>query len=99
MRRIIVRNASERKTSRATRTRARGALTREQKRLAKLGKVGMFDFEFTLVKDRKSPDQPSQIIKEISIRTDSYDEAVEYAQLHTPVGHQGLIDGLSVICR
>lgn len=98
-RRIIVKSANERKTSRATRARARGGLTREQKRIAKLGKVGMFDFEFTLIKDRKAPGQSSRVIKEVSIKTDSYDEAVEYAHIHTPEGHQGLIDGRSVICK
>ena len=98
-RRIIVKGSNERKMSCATRTRARGGLTREQKRIAKLGKVGMFDFEFTLIKDRKAPGQSSRVIKEVSIKTDSYDEAVEYARLNTPVGHQGLIDGQSVVCR
>ena len=99
MRRIIIRNTSERKTSRATRTRARGGLTREQKRIAKLGRVGMFDFEFTLIQDRSAPGKPSRIVKEITIKTDSYDEAVEYARIHTPPGHQGLIDGTSVVCK
>ena len=99
MRRIIVKNKSERKTARATRTRARGGLTREQKRIAKLGKVGMFDFEFTLIKDRKVPGQSSRVIKEVMIKTDSYDEAVEYARINTPAGHQGLIDGQSVVYK
>ena len=98
MRRIIVNNQSGRKTSCATRTRARG-ITKQQKRLAKLGKVGMFDFEFTLIKDKTNPKQPSKVIKEISIKTDSYDEAVEYARIHTPIGHQGLIDGQSVVFK
>ena len=71
-RRIIVKNKSEPKTARATRTRARGGLSREQKRIAKLGRVGMFDFEFTLIKDRKAPGQTSRVIKEVSIKTDSY---------------------------
>lgn len=99
MRRIIVKSPTERKTSRATRVRARGVLSREQKRIAKLGKVGMFDFEFTLIQDRRSPEKTSRIIKEVSIKTDSYDEAVEYARIHTPIGHQGLIDGTSVVCK
>ena len=99
MRRIIVSSTPERKTSRATRTRARGTLTREQKRLAKLGKVGMFDFEFTLIKDRKAPGRQSRVIKEVMIKTDSYDEAIEYARINTPAGHQGLIDGQSVVCK
>ena len=98
-RRIIVKNKSERKTARATRTRARGGLTREQKRIAKLGRVGMFDFQFTLIKDRSAPGKPSRLIKEVAIKTDSYDEAVEYATIHTPAGHQGLIDGVSVVCK
>jgi len=99
MRRIIVKRPNERKTSCATRARARGGLSREQKRIAKLGRVGMFDFEFTLIQDRRSPEKPSRIIKEVAIKTDSYDEAVEYARIHTPAGHQGLIDGTSVVCK
>ena len=98
MKRIVVGRDSGRKTSCATRTRARG-LTREQKRIAKLGRVGMFDFEFTLVKDRKVPGQSTKIVKEVMIKTDSYDEAIEYARIHTPVGHQGLIDGQSVVYK
>lgn len=98
-RRIIVKSKSERKIARATRTRARGGLTREQKRIAKLGKVGMFDFEFTLIKDKKDAGQTSRVIKEVDIKTDSYDEAIEYARIHTPTGHQGLIDGRSVVCK
>lgn len=97
-RRIIVKATSERKIARATRTRARGA-TKEQKRIAKLGRVGMFDFEFTLIKDRKASGQSTLVVKEVDIKTDSYDEAIEYARIHTPVGHQGLIDGLSVVCK
>ena len=99
MRRIIIRNTSERKTSRATRTRARGGLTREQKRIAKLGRVGMFEFEFALVKDQAGLGKSAKVIKEISISVDSYDEAVEYARIHTPPGHQGLIDGTSVVFK
>ena len=102
MKRIIVKSpAPTRKIACATRTRARGraTLSKEQKRLAKLGKVGMFDFEFTLIKDRKIPGQTSRVIREVSIKTDSYDEAVEYAHIHTPAGHQGLIDGQSVVCK
>ena len=98
-RRVIVKNTSERKTARATRTRARGGLTREQKRIAKLGRVGMFDFEFTLVQDQSEFGKASRVIKEIAIKTDSYDEAVEYARIHTPPGHQGLIDGTSVVYK
>ena len=98
-RRIIVKNKPEPKTARATRTRSRGGLSREQKRIAKLGRVGMFDFEFTLIKDRSAPGQPSRHIKDIMIKTDSYDEAVEYAHIHTPPGHQGLIDGVSVVFK
>ena len=97
-RRIIVKNSSERKTSRATRTRARGA-TKAQKKIAKLGRVGMFDFSFTLIKDKKNPAESSKIIKEVSIKTDSYDDAVLYAHHNTPAGHQGLIDGESVVCK
>ena len=59
----------------------------------------MFDFEFTLIKDRKAPGQSSRVIKEVMIKTDSYDEAVEYAGINTPAGHQGLIDGQSVVCK
>ena len=59
----------------------------------------MFDFEFTLVKDRKALGQSTKIVKEVMIKTDSYDEAVEYARIHTPVGHQGLIDGQSVVYK
>ena len=89
-RRIIVKNKPERKTSRATRTRARGA-TKAQKR--------MFDFTFTLIKDKKNPCESSKIIKETMIKTDSYDDAILYAHYNTPEGHQGLIDGQSVICK
>ena len=99
MRRMIIRNASERETSRATRTRARGGLTREQKRIAKLGRVGMFEFEFALIKDKTGLGKSTKVIKEISISVDSYDEAVEYARIHTPPGHQGLIDGTSVVFK
>lgn len=98
-RRIIVKNPPGRKTARATRTHARGGLSREQKRIAKLGRVGMFDFEFTLIQDRAAPGKSSRVIKEVMIKTDSYDEAVEYARIHTPTGHQGLIDGTSVVCK
>jgi len=97
-RRIIVKNKSERKTSRATRTRAHGA-TKAQKRIAKLGRVGMFDFTFTLIKDKKNPCESSTIVKEAMIKTDSYDDAILYARYNTPEGHQGLIDGQSVICK
>ncbi len=95
-RRIIVKNSSERKTSRATRTR--GA-TKAQKRIAKLGRVGMFDFSFTLIKDKKNASDTSKVVKELMIKTDSYDDAILYAQYNTPIGHQGLIDGQSVVCR
>jgi hypothetical protein len=98
MRRIIINQSSGRKTSRATRTRAGGA-TKAQKRIAKLGRVGMFDFEFTLIKDKKNIDASSRIVKEVMIKTDSYDDAILYAQYNTPNGHQGLIDGQSVVCR
>ena len=97
-RRIVVKNQPERKTSRATRTRAHGA-TKAQKRIAKLGRVGMFDFTFTLIKDKKNTCESSKIIKEAMIKTDSYDDAVLYAHYNTPEGHQGLIDGQSVICK
>jgi hypothetical protein len=96
MRRIIINQSPARKTSCATRTR--GA-TKAQKRIAKLGRVGMFDFEFTLIKDKKNPAEASKIVKEIMIKTDSYDDAILYAQYNTPIGHQGLIDGQSVVCR
>ena len=99
MKRIIVRSTPGREMSRATRTRARGILTREQKRIAKLGRVGMFDFEFTLVKDQPEHGKSTKVIKEMSISVDSYDEAVEYARIHTPPGHQGLIDGTSVVFK
>ncbi len=99
MKRIVINRKPERKTSCATRTRARGALTREQKRIAKLGRTGMFEFEFTLIRDKKTPTQSAKVIKEMTIKTDSYDEAVEYARIHTPVGHQGLIDGQSVVYK
>ena len=96
MKRIVISRGLERKISCA---RARKGLTKEAKRKAKLGRVGMFNFEFTLVKDRKHAGQTSRVIKEVSIKTDSYDEAVEYARMHTPPGHQGLIDGQSVVCK
>lgn len=98
-RRIIIKNVPGREMSRATRERARGHVTREQKRIAKLGRVGMFEFEFALVKDQAGPGKSTKIIKEISISVDSYDEAVEYARIHTPPGHQGLIDGTSVVFK
>ena len=99
MRRIIIKSLPGREMSRATRTSARGGLSREQKRIAKLGRVGMFDFEFTLVKDQTSLGKSNRIIKEVVIKTDSYAEAIEYARIHTPPGHQGLIDGTSVIFK
>ena len=97
MRRIIVKNNTGRKTSCTARTRARG-ITKEQKRLAKLGRVGMFEFEFTLVKDNIKQ-KSAKIIEEKTIKTDSYSDAVLYAHYNTPVGHQGLIDGESVVIR
>jgi len=97
MRRIIVKNNTGRKTSCTARTRARG-VTKEQKRLAKLGRVGMFEFEFTLVKDNRQK-QGTRIIEEKIIKTDSYSDAILYAQYNTPEGHQGLIDGESVVTR
>lgn len=96
MRRIVINQPPGRKTSRATRTRV---TAKEARRIAKLGRVGMFDFEFTLIKDVKNRNQTAEIIKEVMIKTDSYDEAIEYARIHTPVGHQGLIDGQSVVCK
>ena len=98
MRRIIVNNQSGRKTSCATRTRARGA-TKEQKRLAKLGKVGMFEFTFSLIKNSPGCGINKVIIDRIKIKTDSYDDAILYAHYNTPDDHQGIIDGVAVICK
>ena len=42
-------------------------------------------------------DKPGKV--PLELRGDSYDEAIEYARIHTPVGHQGLIDGQSVVCK
>ena len=98
-RRIIVKNTSERKTARATRTRARGDLTREQKRIAKLGRVGMFDFQFTLISEGTGHRSGNQIVIDKQIKVDSYQDAVFYAELNTPSGHQGLIDGEPVVVK
>ncbi len=99
MRRIIVNNKSGREMSRATRVRARGTTTARAKKIAKLGRVGMFEFSFTLIKDKKHPGDTSRVIKETLIKTDSYDDAVLYAHHNTPAGHQGLIDGLTVVVK
>lgn len=95
MRRIIInKKSTERKTARTSRTRARGA-TKEQKRIAKLGRVGMFEFTFATIKDLPG----CTVSDDKLIRVDSYDDAIFYAQINTPVGYQGLIDGLSVVTK
>ena len=101
MRRIVIDTKPGRKTSCATRTRGKNKsfVTKEMKKRAKLGRVGMFDFEFTLVSTPDNPRKSSTIISTKSIKTDSYDDAVLYAQYNTPAGHQGLIDGQSVVCK
>lgn len=98
MKRIVIKNTG-RETSRATRVRARGTNTARAKKIAKLGRVGMFEFSFTLIKDKKHPGGTSRVMKEILIKTDSYDDAVLYAHHNTPTGHQGLIDGLAVVVK
>tara|TARA_R110000868_G_scaffold355225_1_gene616669 strand:+ start:8779 stop:9084 length:306 start_codon:yes stop_codon:yes gene_type:complete len=101
MRRIIVnKKASERETSRATRTRARGGLSKYAKKEAKIGLVGMFDFEFSLVQvSKRSIKASNKVVQEKTIHVDSYDDAIFYAHVHTPMGHQGLIDGISVVIK
>tara|TARA_R110001599_G_scaffold240066_3_gene439634 strand:- start:229 stop:537 length:309 start_codon:yes stop_codon:yes gene_type:complete len=102
MRRIIVnKKASTRKTSCATRTRARGDLNKYYaKQRAKLGLVGMFDFEYSIVKiNDNSVKKSNNVVQEKIIHVDSYDDAIFYAHINTPSGHQGLIDGISVVTK
>tara|TARA_R110001599_G_scaffold112073_5_gene276775 strand:- start:469 stop:756 length:288 start_codon:yes stop_codon:yes gene_type:complete len=95
MRRIIInKKPTGLKPAHTKRIRTRGA-TKEQKRIAKLGRVGMFEFSFATIKD--DPGSEASVAK--AIRVDSYDDAIFYAHLNTPAGHQGLIDGLSVVTK
>ena len=98
-RRIIVKNTSERKTARATRTRAGSFVSKAEKKRAKLGLVGMFDFQFTLISEGTGHRSGNEIIIDKQIKVDSYQDAVFYAELNTPTGHQGLIDGEPVVVR
>ena len=95
MRRIIInKKVTGRKTSSSKRSTSRGA-TKEQKRIAKLGRVGMFEFAFATIKDLPG----CTVSDDKLIRVDSYDDAIFYAQINTPAGYQGLIDGLSVVTK
>tara|TARA_Y100000593_G_scaffold93981_1_gene190946 strand:- start:3323 stop:3568 length:246 start_codon:yes stop_codon:yes gene_type:complete len=80
------------------RTRARKDISSHAKKMAKLGRVGMFEFSFTLV-SIGGKGRSSSIVKEVLIKTDSYNEAILYANYNTPKDHQGLIDGLTVVVK
>ena len=60
----------------------------------------MFDFEYSIVKiNDNSVKKSNNVVQEKIIHVDSYDDAIFYAHINTPSGHQGLIDGISVVTK
>ena len=95
-RRIIITGdekfSSYQTSRRVVHKRKDGKLTEEHKWRKHLGKRGMFEFEATIITEGEPP-------RVKMIKTDSYDDALEWARIKCRLGMIILIDGEEIVSR